>query len=144
MANRALGRRDLFDGRLTNSGTKLIFRIIEGRSWPTREKSETNLMVHSKKITSTSNAIETQTFIKFYHFCAKRVSQGYSLTFPLFRCLYVYYLFFFMRDVYLRSFRTTFDTTISFCCTSIVFLFTISFFFTPIFCHKSQWNIKLF
>jgi len=49
MANEALGRRDLFDGRLTNSGTKLIFRIIEGRSWPTRENSETNLMVHSIK-----------------------------------------------------------------------------------------------
>jgi len=30
MANRALGRRDLFDGRVTNSGTKLIFRIIKG------------------------------------------------------------------------------------------------------------------
>ncbi|AES99571.1 hypothetical protein MTR_5g082360 [Medicago truncatula] len=47
MANRALGRRDLFDGRLTNSGTKLIFRIIEGRSWPTCENSGMNLMVHS-------------------------------------------------------------------------------------------------
>jgi len=48
MTNGALGRRDLFDGRLTNSGTKLIFRIIEGLSWPTRENSGTNLMVHSK------------------------------------------------------------------------------------------------
>jgi len=47
MTNGALGRRDLFDGRLTNSGTKLIFRIIEGLSWPTRENSGTNLMVHS-------------------------------------------------------------------------------------------------
>jgi len=43
MTNGALGRRDLFDGRLTNSGTKLIFRIIEGLSWPTRENSGTKL-----------------------------------------------------------------------------------------------------
>jgi len=47
MANRALGRKDLFDGHLTNSGTKLIFHIIEGRIWPTRENSGMNLMVHS-------------------------------------------------------------------------------------------------
>jgi len=47
MTNGALGRRDLFDGHLTNSGTKLIFRIIEGLSWPTRENSGTNLMLHS-------------------------------------------------------------------------------------------------
>ena len=32
---------------VTNSETKLIFHIIEGRSWPTRENLGTNLMVHS-------------------------------------------------------------------------------------------------
>jgi len=47
MTKRAHGRKDLFDGRLTNSGTKLIFHIIEGRIWPTRKNSGTNLKVHS-------------------------------------------------------------------------------------------------
>jgi len=43
MANGTLGQRNLFYGRLTNSGTKLIFRIIEVWIWPTRKNSRTNL-----------------------------------------------------------------------------------------------------
>jgi len=67
MANGALGRRDLFDGRLTNSRTKLIFRIIEGRSWPTRENSGANLMVHSYIIYVKSEVRTLNTIKKQYY-----------------------------------------------------------------------------
>ena len=45
--NGAFGRKDYFDGRLLNSGTKRAFRWIEGRFCPIRANSRTNLGIHS-------------------------------------------------------------------------------------------------